>query len=105
MDKVEYLVRPGFQFLLHGLDALEALEQAHVIHRDISPGNFLFSWSRQRWVLTDFEYACMADSEEECNTSAFYGTQDYVAPEIESPSGLQQNGDTRMQVTDSQWDE
>ena len=70
--------------LLDGITALSGLKAAGILHRDISPANFMFSWPDQRWKLLDFADACFAcDAQlQDPQTMIIVGTTDYIAPEI-----------------------
>ena len=64
-------------------DAAHALHEAHVIHRDIKPGNIIVSSDGSQAVLMDLGLAQLADDVEGrlTRTRQFVGTLRYASPE------------------------
>ena len=72
-------------YILDGLNALEQLKRKRILHRDISPNNFMYSYASQSWKLIDFEYA--VELNDLCDFGTFvdtkvYGTDGFIAPEV-----------------------
>lgn len=72
-----------------------AIDYAHsrgVIHRDLKPGNIMFT-SRRRIVLTDFGIARITSIPSYTMTSAVIGTPAYMAPEQAIGQGVDERSD------------
>jgi WD40 repeat protein len=78
-DHVHHLVR----LLLPVVEAVHALHQAGIIHRDIKPDNILLTGDGSRAVLMDLGIAQLIDEEENrlTHTREFVGTLQYASPE------------------------
>ena len=68
------------------LEALQACEAAHVVHRDLSLGNVLVSADNQNVKLIDFGCCFIEDGNCITLTDEAVGTPDYRAPECENPA-------------------
>ena len=77
------LVVVAFRLLIDGLDALQTLMRAGIVHCDISPNNFLYSMSDQAWKLTDFNCSRYCPADGSVQSDGLYGTDGYIAPEVE----------------------
>lgn len=67
---------------------LASLHDQGVVHRDLKPGNVLFSKGEEDPKLIDFSHAALVSGDEETLTGEL-GTRGYVAPEVlsEKPYG------------------
>jgi serine/threonine-protein kinase len=63
------------------LSALEAIHSAGIVHRDVKPGNVLFS-ARGTACLTDFGVARPEDATSLTQTGQIPGTAKFMAPEL-----------------------
>ena len=66
---IQELIPLAFEYWLDGLYALIELRDTGIIHRDISPFNFMFSSSHQRWKLLDFESASFVNDNDDFSQS------------------------------------
>lgn len=64
-------------------NALEALHEAGVVHRDVKPSNVMVfeQWGQLRTKLVDFGLACPLDAPAEAIEDATCGTPQYMSPE------------------------
>jgi serine/threonine protein kinase len=71
--------------VLDALAAMDALRKARILHRDISPNNFLYSAVDWHWKLVDFGCACY-ESEVDPSVipppSPILGTREYMYPDL-----------------------
>jgi serine/threonine protein kinase len=71
--------------VLDALAAMDALRNARILHRDISPNNFLYSAVDWHWKLVDFGCACY-ESEVDPSMipppSPILGTRKYMHPDL-----------------------
>jgi hypothetical protein len=98
-DRAEEANPAACQYLLDGVMALIALRQHRIIHRDISPGNFMWSPQDRCFKLLDFDMAVRIDhvqhsvkyeqmpvaSDAITGEDSEYtpvGTKGYIAPEL-----------------------
>lgn len=70
----------GLRLLLQGMAALQAAEQAGIIHRDVKPENMLISLEG-RFKLMDFGIA-RGDQSRLTAAGMVFGTPSYTAPEL-----------------------
>lgn len=78
----------ALQIVVDVAGALLHLHEQHLVHRDVKPGNVL--WSEERGaVLIDLGFALQGDASESSDTTA--GTVHYIAPE-------QARGDGKLDV-------
>jgi eukaryotic-like serine/threonine-protein kinase len=82
LDRVGRLT-PGrtMALIAQAADALEAVHQTGVVHRDIKPGNLLVR-KNGTVVLTDFGIARSAGAAQLTAPGSVLGTASYVAPEV-----------------------
>lgn len=80
------LVVVALRLLLDGLTALNTLNKAGILHRDLSPNNLLYSRDQQRWLVIDFDLARMksdfSDGSRFSRNADVVGTEGYIAPEV-----------------------
>ncbi|XXQ35271.1 Protein kinase domain-containing protein [Plasmodiophora brassicae] len=73
------------RLFVDGLDALQTMERAGIVHRDISVNNLMYSMEDRRWRLTDFDAACRATDLVDGGDGVLYGTDGFIAPEALAP--------------------
>ncbi|SPR02114.1 unnamed protein product (mitochondrion) [Plasmodiophora brassicae] len=73
------------RLLRDGLDALQTMERAGIVHRDISVNNLMYSMEDRRWRLTDFDAACRVSDLVDGGDGVLYGTDGFIAPEALAP--------------------
>ncbi|XXQ31384.1 Protein kinase domain-containing protein [Plasmodiophora brassicae] len=73
------------RLFVDGLDALQTMERAGIVHRDISVNNLMYSMEDRRWRLTDFDAACRASDLVDGGDGVLYGTDGFIAPEALAP--------------------
>lgn len=73
----------GMRMVEDGLSALCSLRKAWILHRDISPGNFLFCPVDMRWKITDFDLAIRlySSNDDSFIDTQVVGTPEFIAPE------------------------
>lgn len=78
--RTNYL-RPTVELFVGVADALHYVHEQGVLHRDIKPGNLLFSEERDRLFLTDFGLARDDEASRLTRKGDFFGTIRYMSPE------------------------
>ncbi|XXQ31469.1 Protein kinase domain-containing protein [Plasmodiophora brassicae] len=73
------------RLFVDGLDALQTMKRAGIMHRDISVNNLMYSMEDRRWRLTDFDAACRASDLVDGGDGVVYGTDGFIAPEALAP--------------------
>lgn len=87
-DSLDAFTRPGYLLSVSevfqiGIAVAEALEYAHeqsVVHRDIKPGNVMYSTASKTVKVTDFGIACLTDNSRTM-TGTVLGSPSYMSPE------------------------
>jgi len=87
-DSLDAYTRPGYLLSINevfqiGISVAEALDYAHeqsVVHRDIKPGNVMYSADSKTVKVTDFGIACLTDNSRTM-TGTVLGSPSYMSPE------------------------
>ena len=83
LDNFQLELKEFLQIALQITDALSALHENHIIHKDIKPQNIIINPATKQVKITDFSIASRLSRENSTfgNSNSFEGTLAYMSPE------------------------